>query len=164
MARRMQAVIDAGFPYLVAEIDGRVVGYGYLGAYRPRPAYAWSVENSIYVAPDVQRSGVGRALLSALIEIAHSARLPADDRGDRRQRPARLDRPASGDRLHLQRHRPCRRLQARPLARPGADAARARRRRQHPAQNLGGALRERQRPLALRHAAKSTFDCSSVGG
>jgi phosphinothricin acetyltransferase len=70
MARRMQAVLDAGFPYLVAEVDGKVAGYGYLGAYRPRPAYAWSVENSIYVAPGRQRSGVGRALLQALIEIA----------------------------------------------------------------------------------------------
>ena len=70
MRRRMRAVLDAGMPYLVAEIDGRVAGYGYLGAYRPRPAYAWAVENSIYVAPDMHRSGVGRALLQALIDKA----------------------------------------------------------------------------------------------
>ncbi len=70
MARRMQAVLAAGFPYVVAEIDGVVVGYAYLGAYRPRPAYQWSVENSIYVAPDAQRGGVGRALLAHLIEAA----------------------------------------------------------------------------------------------
>ena len=70
MARRMDAVLVAGFPYMVAEVAGRVAGYGYLGAYRPRPAYAWSVENSIYVAPDAQRAGVGRALLAALIDIA----------------------------------------------------------------------------------------------
>jgi L-amino acid N-acyltransferase YncA len=68
--RRMEAVVGAGFPYLAAERAGVVAGYGYLGAYRPRPAYAWSVENSIYVDPAAQRSGVGRALLSALIEIA----------------------------------------------------------------------------------------------
>ena len=70
MGRRLAAVLDAGFPYLVAEVDGTVAGYGYLGAYRPRPAYAWSVENSIYVALDAQRGGVGRALLAALIDIA----------------------------------------------------------------------------------------------
>ena len=70
MGRRLAAVLDAGLPYLVAEVDATVAGYGYLGAYRPRPAYAWSVENSIYVAPDAQRAGVGRALLAALIDIA----------------------------------------------------------------------------------------------
>ena len=70
MGRRMQAVLDARMPYLVGELDGRVAGYGYLGAYRPRPAYAWAVENSIYVAPDLHRSGVGRALLQALIDKA----------------------------------------------------------------------------------------------
>ena len=70
MGRRLAAVLDAGLPYLVAEVDATVAGYGYLGAYRPRPAYAWSVENSIYVAPDAQRAGVGRALLAALINIA----------------------------------------------------------------------------------------------
>lgn len=70
MRRRMQAVVDAGFPYLVGEIAGAVRGYGYLGAYRPRPAYAWAVENSIYVDPDAHRTGIGRAILSALIETA----------------------------------------------------------------------------------------------
>ena len=70
MARRMQAVLDANMPYLVAESGGKVLGYGYLGAYRPRPAYAWAVENSIYVDPAAHRAGVGRALLAALIEYA----------------------------------------------------------------------------------------------
>ena len=70
MAHRMEAVIAGNFPYLVAEMDGQVTGYGYLAAYRRRPAYAWSVENSIYVAPDAQRAGVGRALLDALIGVA----------------------------------------------------------------------------------------------
>ncbi len=72
MKRRMEAVLSSGLPYLVAEAGGAVVGYGYLGAYRPRPAYAWSVENSIYVAPAAQRAGAGRALLNALIDIATS--------------------------------------------------------------------------------------------
>ena len=70
MGRRVQAILAAGFPYVVAEVGGSVAGYGYLGAYRPRPAYQWSVENSIYVAPDAQRGGVGRALLSHLIDTA----------------------------------------------------------------------------------------------
>jgi L-amino acid N-acyltransferase YncA len=76
MGRRMQAIVDAGFPYLVAERDGQVLGYGYLSAYRPRAAYKWSVENSVYVAPEVQRSGAGRRLLQALIDEATT-------RGDR---------------------------------------------------------------------------------
>jgi L-amino acid N-acyltransferase YncA len=70
MARRMAAIVDAGFPYLVATRAGMVLGYAYLGAYRARPAYAWSVENSIYVDPQAQRTGVGRLLLDALIETA----------------------------------------------------------------------------------------------
>jgi len=68
MARRRVALLDAGFPYLVAEEDGRIFGYAYAGPYRPRPAYRYTVEDSIYVAPDLQGRGVGRALLSALID------------------------------------------------------------------------------------------------
>jgi phosphinothricin acetyltransferase len=69
MHRRFHALTDAGFPYLVAEADGTILGYAYAGAYRPRPAYRFSVENSIYVAPDAHRRGVGRILLSALIDV-----------------------------------------------------------------------------------------------
>ncbi len=69
MTKRMRAVIDAGFPYLVAEKDGRVLGYAYAGLYRTRPAYRNSVENSVYVSPDAHRLGVGKALLAELIEI-----------------------------------------------------------------------------------------------
>jgi phosphinothricin acetyltransferase len=68
MARRMRTLTEAGFPYLAAERDGVVVGYAYAGPYRTRPAYRFTVENSVYVAPDAHRSGVGRALLEALIE------------------------------------------------------------------------------------------------
>jgi L-amino acid N-acyltransferase YncA len=67
MARRMGALTEKGYPYLVAELHNVVVGYAYAGPYRTRPAYRFIVENSIYVAPDVQRRGVGRALLEALI-------------------------------------------------------------------------------------------------
>jgi len=70
MTRRYTALIEAGFPYLVAELGGRVVGYSYCGSYRPRPAYRYSVENSVYLAPESARKGIGRMLLSALIERA----------------------------------------------------------------------------------------------
>jgi phosphinothricin acetyltransferase len=67
MLRRQRALIDGGFPYLVAERDGTVLGYAYAGLYRTRPAYRFTVEDSIYIAPEAQRQGVGRALLDALI-------------------------------------------------------------------------------------------------
>ena len=68
MTRRMQALFDDGYPYLLAEIGGMIVGYAYAGSYRPRPAYRFSVEDSIYVDPTVQRRGVGRVLLEHLIQ------------------------------------------------------------------------------------------------
>lgn len=67
MSRRRAAILDLNLPYLVAEIDGRVVGYSYATSYRPRPAYRYTVENSIYIAPGQQRRGIGSALLDALI-------------------------------------------------------------------------------------------------
>ena len=70
MARRRQALVDGGFPYLVAEADGAVAGYAYAGPYRPRPAYRWSVEDSVYVAPALHRRGIGAALLGRLIVAA----------------------------------------------------------------------------------------------
>jgi phosphinothricin acetyltransferase len=69
MLRRFKALTDAGFPYLVAEAGGEILGYAYAGAYRPRPAYRFSVENSIYIAPSAHRRGVGRILLAALIDV-----------------------------------------------------------------------------------------------
>jgi phosphinothricin acetyltransferase len=70
MTRRMQALVDGGFPYLVAEADHALVGYAYAGAYRPRRAYRFSVEDSIYVDAAAHRKGIGRALLTHLIEEA----------------------------------------------------------------------------------------------
>ena len=68
MARRMAATHESGYPYLVCEGPaGDVLGYAYAGAYRPRPGYRHTVEDSLYVAPGAQRRGVGRALLKALI-------------------------------------------------------------------------------------------------
>ncbi len=68
MTRRYEALMAAGYPYLVALVDGRVEGYAYAGAYRARPAYRFSVENSIYVRADGRRRGIGKLLLEALIE------------------------------------------------------------------------------------------------
>jgi L-amino acid N-acyltransferase YncA len=67
MLRRFRAIRAGGYPYLAATRDGALVGYAYASAYRPRPAYRHTVENSIYVAPEGQRGGVGRALMAALI-------------------------------------------------------------------------------------------------
>ena len=67
MARRQRALFDGFYPYLVAEADGAVLGYAYAGPYRARPAYHWSVENSIYVDAASHRRGVGRALLARLV-------------------------------------------------------------------------------------------------
>lgn len=68
MARRRDAVLAAGYPYLVAtDAGGAVCGYAYASAYRTRPAYRFAVENSVYVAPGAMRGGIGAALLAALI-------------------------------------------------------------------------------------------------
>jgi L-amino acid N-acyltransferase YncA len=69
MRRRFAAITGAGYPYMVAELDGRVVGYAYANAYRTRPAYRFTVEDSIYLAPDAQGKGIGRVLLETLIAI-----------------------------------------------------------------------------------------------
>jgi len=71
--RRYDAIRSAGYPYLVAERNGRVAGYSYASAYRPRPGYRFTVENSVYVAADARRGGVARALLVALIERCAAA-------------------------------------------------------------------------------------------
>jgi L-amino acid N-acyltransferase YncA len=68
MVRRRLAVTEAGFPYLVAADAEGVIGYAYASAYRTRPAYRFTVENSVYVAPGAGRRGIGQALLAALIE------------------------------------------------------------------------------------------------
>src|SRR4051812_120476 len=90
MARRQEVLLDGGFPYLVATRDGAVLGYAYAGAYRARPAYRFSVENSIYVAADAHRRGVGRALMDRLIteSEARGYRLMIAVIGDSAQTPS----------------------------------------------------------------------------
>jgi phosphinothricin acetyltransferase len=67
MSRRRTDVLGKGLPYLVAEVHGRVVGYAYANWFRPRPAYRFTVENSVYVDQDARRSGVARLLLAELV-------------------------------------------------------------------------------------------------
>lgn len=67
MTRRFSGLTDNGFPYLVALHEGRIAGYAYAALYRTRPAYRFTVENSIYLDPAHHRRGLGTALLSELI-------------------------------------------------------------------------------------------------
>ena len=67
MTRRFKALSDGGFPYLVAVLDGHLAGYAYAGPYRPRPAYRFTVENSIYLDPAFHRRGIGSKLLERLV-------------------------------------------------------------------------------------------------
>jgi phosphinothricin acetyltransferase len=72
MDGRRQAIQDQGLPYLVAEIDGRVLGFAYAGPFRPRAAYRYTLEDSVYVSPEAKGKGVGRAVLSAVIEACEA--------------------------------------------------------------------------------------------
>jgi L-amino acid N-acyltransferase YncA len=67
MQARYRALADGGFPYLVAQSDGSLAGYAYAGPFRPRPAYRFVVEDSVYVAPSAKGRGVGRRLMQRLI-------------------------------------------------------------------------------------------------
>lgn len=68
MQSRIQAILDRNLPYLVAEdASGTVIGYAYASPYRPRTAYQFSVENSIYLAPEAQGKGIAKALLDAVV-------------------------------------------------------------------------------------------------
>ena len=73
MARRMADVRQAGLPYLVAERGGAIAGFSYAGPYRLRPAYRYTVEDTVYVAPQHAGQGIGRALLTPLIEACAAA-------------------------------------------------------------------------------------------
>ena len=131
MTRRFRALMDGGFPYLVAALEGRVVGYAYAGAYRPRPAYRFTVENSVYLEPAIHRRGIGLQLLQRLIAECEA-------RGYRQMIAVIGDSANAGSiGVHTKTRLPddrdpsqCR-PQIRPLARHRDDAARARRGREH---------------------------------
>ncbi|MGC4191458.1 MAG: GNAT family N-acetyltransferase [Thermomicrobiales bacterium] len=67
MIARQESARAAGYPYLVAVRDGEVLGYAYASAYRPRRAYRFTVEDSVYVREGLAGQGIGSALLAALI-------------------------------------------------------------------------------------------------
>jgi len=71
--RRWQGIVALGLPYLVASAGDRLLGYAYAGPYRPRSAYRFTVEDSIYLDPDSVGRGIGRRLLAAIIEGATEA-------------------------------------------------------------------------------------------
>lgn len=68
MKSRWASILNQGLPYLIAEIEGRVVGYSYAASYRARPAYQYTIEDSVYVEQGSLGQGIGKRLLSALIE------------------------------------------------------------------------------------------------
>jgi L-amino acid N-acyltransferase YncA len=70
IAEKITGITSARLPFLVAEITGEVGGFAYLAPYHTRSAYRYTVENSVYVAPDLQGRGVGRALLERLLTEA----------------------------------------------------------------------------------------------
>lgn len=69
---RRRDIQGLGLPFVVAERDQRVLGYAYAGPFRPRPGYRFTAEDSVYVAPDAQGTGVGRAMLAAVVEACET--------------------------------------------------------------------------------------------
>ena len=65
--KRYATLREGRFPFIVADVDGEIAGYAYAGPYRLRPAYRFTVEDSIYIDPTMQRRGIGRALLQRLL-------------------------------------------------------------------------------------------------
>ncbi len=73
IAARIAAVLQLGLPYLVAEDDGgRVLGFAYASSFRPRAAYRYTAEESVYVHPDLIGRGVGKALVSEVITVCEA--------------------------------------------------------------------------------------------
>ena len=70
MRARFESLVEKSYPWLVAEEGEHVLGYAYAGPFRPRPAYRFMVEDSIYVAPQAQGRGIGRLLLGRLVAEA----------------------------------------------------------------------------------------------
>jgi L-amino acid N-acyltransferase YncA len=88
MLRRMQELRAAGFPYFVAEFEGRFAGYAYASSYRSRIGYRWTVEDTVYLMPWAQGRGIGKALLARLIDACEAKGF--------RQMVAVIGEPANG--------------------------------------------------------------------
>ena len=129
MTCRMHALADGCYPYLVAEENGALAGYAYAGPYQARPAYRWTVEDTIYVDPGFHRRGIGSLLLAQLVIAAEARgfRQMVAVIGDSAQR--RLDRGPRTAGFALIGTHALGRLQARQMAGHRADATRPRHRR-----------------------------------
>ncbi|KRG71109.1 GNAT family N-acetyltransferase [Pseudoxanthomonas dokdonensis] len=68
MAQRLREITAAGYPYVVAEVAGQFAGYAYASSYRSRAGYRWTVEDTVYIAPQFKGRGIGKALLQHLID------------------------------------------------------------------------------------------------
>ena len=75
MADRLSAVLERGLPYLVADVDDHLAGFAYATPFRMRAAYRYTVEDSVYIAPDRIGQGIGKALLGALVSRCEGAGL-----------------------------------------------------------------------------------------
>jgi len=117
MAARRADVLARGLPYLVAEEDGRVTGFAYCNWFKPRPAYRYSAEDSIYVADHARGRGLGRLLLDALSDACAGRRGAQAAGRDRRLGQRRLHRRAPRRRLHRGGRDALRGLEVRRLAR-----------------------------------------------
>lgn len=73
MAEKFGHLVDLGHPTFVAERDGDLLGYAYASIYRPRPAYRFTCENSVYCAPDAQKQGIGSLLMETIIERSRAS-------------------------------------------------------------------------------------------
>ena len=105
MRARRAGVLEKRFPYIVAEAEGGVLGYAYVSLYRPRSAYRFTVENSVYVRHDTVARGVGRTLLAEL--IARCERLEQQDEGlDLHAELASFDTELAALRAALKRMQP----------------------------------------------------------
>lgn len=72
MAQRRLAIVERGLPHVVAEEGGKVLGFAYAGLFRPRAAYRFTVEDSVYVAPDAHGRGVGKAMLTEVLKACEA--------------------------------------------------------------------------------------------
>ena len=75
MKKRFYSVKENGFPYLVAQIENKIVGYSYANHYRPREGYKFTVEDMIYIHPDYLNLGIDKKLLKKLIEKLYKAKI-----------------------------------------------------------------------------------------
>ena len=123
MTNRFEAITSQGYPYIVAEEAGRILGYAYASAFRTRPAYRWLVEDSIYLPPEARGKGSRPRSARRTRAPLHRTGFPADA-GRHRRRPSGLGGSPPGGRLHRMRPDGRDRLQARALARYGPDADR----------------------------------------